>query len=256
MPYKAAKAVAATFCYNIRYALTPIFGKEFLSMCIHPKDPNYAKFLINPTIVRECTEESNRLRVEGIIDHSTHLEQPTVTDIPAVHRVATTPRMKFVCPPWGIKSSKVQRTKPSDLEVESGYGTDEDPRLSPNSKGYFSPEVSPRSHTWTSVNNPQSPVAHGMLSATQRWLTSVPTAFYEEPFRTKRTHSKVACNPEEEIRPSTAVSLSEVESVSDAVSRDMYHTKKDLSAAEILLSLSVADTPPRRVKRSRRSSKF
>ncbi|KAJ5505257.1 hypothetical protein N7453_004214 [Penicillium expansum] len=37
MPYEAARAMAATFCWRIRYALTPLFGTEFPAMCIPPR---------------------------------------------------------------------------------------------------------------------------------------------------------------------------------------------------------------------------
>lgn len=56
LPFEAAKAVAATFCYNIRYALTPIFGLDFLSMCLAPMDPGFGQMIISPTIVRQCSE--------------------------------------------------------------------------------------------------------------------------------------------------------------------------------------------------------
>lgn len=56
LPFEAAKAVAATFCYNIRYALTPIFGLDFLSMCLVPTDPGFGQMIISPTIVRQCGE--------------------------------------------------------------------------------------------------------------------------------------------------------------------------------------------------------
>lgn len=34
MPYEAAKAVAATFCWEIRHVLTPLFGPDFPSICV------------------------------------------------------------------------------------------------------------------------------------------------------------------------------------------------------------------------------
>lgn len=58
MPYEAAKAVAATFCWKIRYALTPIFGVDFISLCIHPDDPHYGRMIIDPSIVRKATENA------------------------------------------------------------------------------------------------------------------------------------------------------------------------------------------------------
>jgi hypothetical protein len=37
MPYEAARAMAATFCWRIRYALTPLFGTEFPAMTYDPR---------------------------------------------------------------------------------------------------------------------------------------------------------------------------------------------------------------------------
>jgi ABC-type dipeptide/oligopeptide/nickel transport system permease subunit len=61
MPFEAAKAVAATFCYNIRYALTPIFGIDFLGHCVVPEDPRFGRMVIDRNIVRHCTEAANEL---------------------------------------------------------------------------------------------------------------------------------------------------------------------------------------------------
>ncbi|KAF2432920.1 DNA-binding domain of Mlu1-box binding protein MBP1, partial [Tothia fuscella] len=51
MPFECAKAVAATFCYNVRHALTPLFGKDFLDICIHPAHPSYGNFKIDQSII-------------------------------------------------------------------------------------------------------------------------------------------------------------------------------------------------------------
>ena len=63
MPYEAAKAVAATFCYNIRYALTPVFGVDFLSLCVLPENPNFGRMLIDRDIVQRCTEQATGYRL-------------------------------------------------------------------------------------------------------------------------------------------------------------------------------------------------
>ncbi|CAI6319580.1 unnamed protein product [Periconia digitata] len=64
VPYQAAKALASTFCYDIRWALTPIFGPDFPSTCVHPKDASFQKYRLDPSIVRFCTQETNRFRHE------------------------------------------------------------------------------------------------------------------------------------------------------------------------------------------------
>ena len=64
MPYAAAKAMAATFCWRIRHALTPLFGTDFPSLCVHPRDrARYGRMKIDPSIVEEATETANRYRM-------------------------------------------------------------------------------------------------------------------------------------------------------------------------------------------------
>ncbi|OCK76325.1 DNA-binding domain of Mlu1-box binding protein MBP1, partial [Lepidopterella palustris CBS 459.81] len=142
MPFKAAKAVAATFCYNIRHAFTPVFGKDFLFMCTPPSDPNFAKFKIDPEIILECTAESNRWRLESE-ERRTPARQRSVT--------VGTLKSHFACAPWAIKSVRQGKSKPVD--VESGYGTDTDQ----SDKYMCSPQVSPMSRAWTSINRSGSP---------------------------------------------------------------------------------------------------
>ncbi|KAF9635132.1 putative apses transcription factor xbp1 protein [Lasiodiplodia theobromae] len=38
LPYDAARAVAANFCWHLRAALTPLFGPDFVRDCLHPAD--------------------------------------------------------------------------------------------------------------------------------------------------------------------------------------------------------------------------
>jgi hypothetical protein len=62
MPFEAAKAIAATFCWKIRYALTPLFGTDFPSLCIPPHSQQFGKMTIDPGVIQEATEMSNRYR--------------------------------------------------------------------------------------------------------------------------------------------------------------------------------------------------
>ena len=261
MPFQAARAIAATFCYNIRWALTPVFGNDFPSTCLPPSDPGYAKFLIDREIVQECTDETNRFRVEGA---SYQIAAPKMsTD-------AHTPRLHFGFPPWGPKDAK-QQARPRTSEEESGYGTESDH----SDRIFFSPQVSPRSTTWTSVNrshSPRSPVVFQSpnYSPPNRYLppihqvlpTSVPGGYYNEPLRTKRTHSKVAYYDEDDTvneisRPATGTATSDTDS--DPGINEYgggTHSIKELDAAEIMMRLSAADNalPPK--KRTRRGSNF
>lgn len=253
MPYKAAKAVAATFCYKIRYALTPIFGKDFPSMCTHPTDPTFEKFLIDPAIVRECTDETNRWRTEGVTYKVPAAEQHTsIASSPTVSSVPSTPQLQFSCSPWGIKASLPQHEEPADRE--SGYGTPE----SMNEKYAFSPAVSPRSHAWTSINRPSSPVSLPTFSPPQGWLTAVPSGYGSEQLRPKRTLSKVTYSDDgEDVRPPTSASTATADVNADSLedSEDGYYAKEAVDAADILLNFSAREVL-HRTKRTRRGSKY
>jgi hypothetical protein len=281
MPYKAAKAVAATFCYSIRWVLTPLFGEDFLSMCIHPEDPNFAKFLIDPAIVRECTEETNQWRTEGVTYKPYRPEESVPANISrAPSSNPTTPRMKFASPPWGAKSSKALYPKPVDQE--SGYGSGDGTDEAASEKYVFSPEVSPRSHGWTSINGSPSSASLPTFSPQQGVLTSVPGAFHDMSHHSKRTLSKVAYSDngevvvlpatgravihdheEEDVRPPMSGTV--VTTTNDDVdNREEYRakyphlTEKDFEGAETLLLLSRSgggSQQDHRTKRSRHNSK-
>ncbi|CAI0653602.1 unnamed protein product, partial [Colletotrichum noveboracense] len=62
MPYECAKAVCATFCYNIAGALIPIFGPSFPSMCIPPGSPDYGRMAIDHRIVEDAIREADLSR--------------------------------------------------------------------------------------------------------------------------------------------------------------------------------------------------
>ncbi|KAF1989843.1 DNA-binding domain of Mlu1-box binding protein MBP1, partial [Aulographum hederae CBS 113979] len=68
MPFRAAKAIAATFCYPIRYALTPVFGKDFLDICAYRREEDFTKdfkienFKIDDQIIRSCAAEARQWR--------------------------------------------------------------------------------------------------------------------------------------------------------------------------------------------------
>ncbi|KAI2938198.1 hypothetical protein CBS63078_662 [Aspergillus niger] len=57
MPFRAAKALATTFCWNIRFVLTPMFGLDFPAQCIPPDDPRFNNMIIDPEIIRQAAED-------------------------------------------------------------------------------------------------------------------------------------------------------------------------------------------------------
>lgn len=58
LPYDAARAVAANFCWHLRAALTPLFGPDFVRDCLHPADALYATFRIPRTVVQRCRAQA------------------------------------------------------------------------------------------------------------------------------------------------------------------------------------------------------
>lgn len=61
MPYSCAKAVCATFCYQIAGALIPLFGPSFPSDCIREGMPGYKHMVIDPDIIAKARLEARRL---------------------------------------------------------------------------------------------------------------------------------------------------------------------------------------------------
>ena len=256
MPYHAARAIAATFCYDIRWALTPVFGDGFPSICLTPNDPCFAKFLIDPAIVQYCTQETAKFRDLGPLYE--------------VHGVDTsspvrTAKSRFGAPPLSVKVVKQRSVQAAD--IESGYGSDAEGR----DRYLCSPEVSPRTR-FTPINRPQSPYSHRTANSSiasspasmhtpQRLLTptSAPCEYQYGSFRTKRTHSKVNCYDhtldEAATRPLTAITVDSAHSSEMSIGVDNL-SYGDMDAAEALLSLSGGDDTMPPTKRTRHVSKF
>ena len=112
MPFEAAKAIAATFCYGIRYALTPLFGPSFASACIKPSAEGFGQMIIDPQIIRQCAEEARHYRETSSRDG----HQATDTGISGFTPVPATT--------WAPKALRPRTTRP--LDIESGYCTDTD----------------------------------------------------------------------------------------------------------------------------------
>ena len=242
MPFEAAKAVTATFCYNIRHALTPVFGNDFLFICTSPEDPNFAKFLIDQDIIYRCTAQSERWRLEGE-DRWTQARQRPVT--------VSTPRYQFAYVPWTIKSLKKPQSKGTD--VESGYGTDTDQ----SGKYLFSPQVSPTTQVWTSINRPRSPKDPGALPviiSPKPWLSSVPSSYEEKPPRSKRGLSDLNEESDDDSRRPVQ-SIEGPSKLEHELSLSM--STREMEAARLMLQLSMADAAlqeDRPAKRNRRAS--
>ncbi|KAK4462265.1 hypothetical protein QBC42DRAFT_201724 [Cladorrhinum samala] len=61
MPYDCAKAVCATFCYQIAGALIPLFGPDFPSKCVPEGAPGFRRMVIDPAVVAQAKREAAQL---------------------------------------------------------------------------------------------------------------------------------------------------------------------------------------------------
>lgn len=125
MPYDAAKAIAATFCYDIRYALVPLFGRDFASRCVKPNTEGFGQMVISPRIVQRCAAQAKQFREtsEEAPSHGRRAQQPA----------HWTPYPK----------------SPRPFDQESGYCTDTERSIHDQFL------ASPRSTSWVKANSPR-----------------------------------------------------------------------------------------------------
>lgn len=65
VPYACARAVCLTFCWEIRWALTPVFGPSFVTECLPPDNPGYKRFKIDGTVIRAAQREADEWRLQA-----------------------------------------------------------------------------------------------------------------------------------------------------------------------------------------------
>jgi hypothetical protein len=243
MPFEAAKAIAATFCYDIRWALTPVFGNDFPATCTPPSDPNFSKFIIDPQIVQQCTEETDRFRAEG--------------EWYKLRKIPKTPQLKFGTPSWGLNTKKQPRIRLAD--TESGYGTDTDS----SDRFIYSPHFSPRSqhNGWKAGNGLSSspaiqkpaPSTVGSPASTYaptpqiRTPSSVPVGYCGESLRAKRTYNQLvdrACIVAVPHRPFEPVSTRSYILDNSRLYSDKPYSAEEVEVANILIWMSQGKPMP------------
>lgn len=174
MPFEAAKAVAATFCHPIRHALTPIFGKDFLTLCVPKGHPAFETFKIDRAIVRSCAAEAEAWRT--LTSKSASASRSGTPLAPSSSSSSLSSCLESSVPTARSTTSpltpKLLRPKTRKRDEESGYATGSD-----TDRYYGSPDVSPKTKpatSWTTVNTPaQSPETVG-CDVPASYLSSVP----------------------------------------------------------------------------------
>lgn len=162
MPFEAAKAIAATFCWKIRYALTPVFGPEFPEMCLRPESEGFGTMVIDPAITERCTEQAHFYR---------QLEVETSTGTATVMRSPLTPESPSL--PRNVKQlrPKVRQF----ASARSGYSSDSS--FDDNCASTSVSPTLPYCNTWTPANTPRStgPSFHGHLPSPRQILAGMST---------------------------------------------------------------------------------
>lgn len=62
VPFQVAQALAARTCFHIRYALIPVFGKEFPESCLKPHEPGFGQLQMHLS----TTPKRRRKRVSAV----------------------------------------------------------------------------------------------------------------------------------------------------------------------------------------------
>ncbi|PWY88309.1 hypothetical protein BO70DRAFT_178904 [Aspergillus heteromorphus CBS 117.55] len=84
VPWEAARELAATFCWKIRHALTPVFGTDFPSICIPKGHKDFGNYRIPKKAVERATFLSRTFRSMelGSQDRPQYLPTPAPSSSP------------------------------------------------------------------------------------------------------------------------------------------------------------------------------
>ncbi|KAJ5374488.1 hypothetical protein N7517_006494 [Penicillium concentricum] len=148
MPYEAARALAATFCWRIRYALTPLFGTDFPAMCIPPTDrTSHGRMIIPSEIVQRATNTSNYYRSLEM-KHSTAASSPAINEPSSTHTLLHGMGLLSRQDSLTLPPLKIPRTQYAESNPSARDSSMEPYCMSPKSQSPMS--------TFTPINPPRS----------------------------------------------------------------------------------------------------
>lgn len=164
MPYEAAKAVAATFCWKIRYALTPIFGVDFPNTCIPPSDSNrFGRMIIEPAIVQIATRNADEYRLLELRSpppDSFQTDYPyRPSSAPGIDRGRTSVALGRHILPKSHHHQRRHRSNTSSTSTDTslvGYGSTPEREYHSSAERYYASPVSPPRSSFTPINTPRS----------------------------------------------------------------------------------------------------
>ncbi|KAK5108148.1 hypothetical protein LTR62_008744 [Meristemomyces frigidus] len=172
LPYHCARALCLTFCYPIRWALTPVFGVDFVEDCLGPEHYWFGKFKVNSEVIRFTERDTEGWKV---------LPDCKDGDMPGGTNVGGAPlQLPDVVPTSTASNGRELRPRPVfrlrspfELELEAAslnythtVADPESPVLSPRSLYRPTPSVrtgidSPSS---LSMQQPAEPVSTALLT--------------------------------------------------------------------------------------------
>lgn len=140
MPFECARALAANFCHEIRYLLTPIFGPDFLDDCLPPGHQAFGKFQIDTAIIDKCAAEVEVIKARG-----GNLETPaSAPSSPSQSPYPEEATMSTPCTPLLQRSLRSRTAKLSQESPHEDVARSEEQLYESNGTGDDSPPVSPK----------------------------------------------------------------------------------------------------------------
>ena len=124
--YDVAKTLASRFCYPIRFALVPMFGNDFVDLCLKPGDPGYGLFLL--TFTEKDLNKRRRRRRKGIVltksfggkDANPNFQEFTNTEFPPV---SMNPKVEVDDRPENFRSERMKENIPEKGNSNSNSNT-------------------------------------------------------------------------------------------------------------------------------------
>ncbi|QIW97660.1 hypothetical protein AMS68_003178 [Peltaster fructicola] len=162
-PYACARALCITFCYPIRWALTPIFGPSFVQECLLPNDPGFGKFKIDSQLIEDAQAEAEEWR-RAAVSYKTHASS---TPQHTAQRRATDKKKL----PKQIKIRKTTSRSTVESQVY-GYGPDSPP-VSPKTVPHKS-QYNGRTDAWIPINRADDSAASDMSGTSPHSGTITP----------------------------------------------------------------------------------
>ncbi|KAJ5391133.1 hypothetical protein N7509_006623 [Penicillium cosmopolitanum] len=190
MPFEAARALAARFCYPIRYALTPMFGTEFPSMCLEKGHENFGNMVLDQSVIERATRTAHYYRsLEISGDALAGTESTSTCASSSASSASPVWRAEMpICPPALLdedrsRAYKLPRRNYAD-SIASTHGSSSEPYcMSPSSPG-----PGPGPNCFTPVNVPRSH-ASSHISPTEAFLSRAASSSLGSDLKSLQGHS-------------------------------------------------------------------